>query len=404
MDDRRYYGLDALRGAMMMLGIVLHAASFYLAAPPPHLPVTTDRNTSYAMDLIVNFIHGFRMPTFFVLAGFFAALLVEKRGLAGTYRNRAARILAPLVAGMFTVLPLSMLFFVDFVLSVQYGTRDLLPERALVEALVRDAAAQGIPDDLFLAHLWFLYYLCFFYLLIPLCRLLLKWSEPAAGRIRRFLASPAALAVLSLYTAATLWPYRGGQVFGEFLFLTPHPPSLVFYGSFFVLGYLFHAHRGFLQDLARQVPWYAVLATVSFPLSLWASHLEYTDPTQGFASHFVAVVAHGFCTWTLVCLAIGCALRYFDRPSPWILYVSQSSYWVFLVHLPIVTFAAWWLVPHELPALLKFTIVAGVTTVACFLSYHYLVQRSWVSDFLNGRRFDLDWPWRKRAPGVEAAA
>ena len=26
MDDRRYFGLDALRGGMMMLGIVLHAA------------------------------------------------------------------------------------------------------------------------------------------------------------------------------------------------------------------------------------------------------------------------------------------------------------------------------------------------------------------------------------------
>ena len=31
MDDRRYYGLDALRGATMMLGIVLHGATRYLA-------------------------------------------------------------------------------------------------------------------------------------------------------------------------------------------------------------------------------------------------------------------------------------------------------------------------------------------------------------------------------------
>ena len=35
MDDRRYFGLDALRGGMMMLGIVLHAAMIYLTAPPP---------------------------------------------------------------------------------------------------------------------------------------------------------------------------------------------------------------------------------------------------------------------------------------------------------------------------------------------------------------------------------
>src|SRR5204863_32702 len=64
-DERRYYGLDALRGGMMMLGIVLHAAEFYLAAPPPALPMPTDRNTSYVFDLLFHFIHSFRMPTFF---------------------------------------------------------------------------------------------------------------------------------------------------------------------------------------------------------------------------------------------------------------------------------------------------------------------------------------------------
>src|SRR5437016_3197584 len=74
-DDRRYYGLDALRGGMMMLGIVLHSATLYIAAPPPHVPMVADPNTSLAMDAIFDFIHSFRMPLFFVLAGFFASLL-----------------------------------------------------------------------------------------------------------------------------------------------------------------------------------------------------------------------------------------------------------------------------------------------------------------------------------------
>ena len=75
-DDRRYYGLDALRGAMMLLGIVLHSAAFYIAAPPPHVPIVTDPNKSLVMDALFEFIHAFRMPVFFVLAGFFTALLV----------------------------------------------------------------------------------------------------------------------------------------------------------------------------------------------------------------------------------------------------------------------------------------------------------------------------------------
>ena len=90
--ERRYYGLDALRGVMMMLGIVLHAANFYLAAPPPIFPIPSDRNNSLFFDLLFHFIHQFRMPTFFVLAGFFSALLVEKRGLWGTYKDCPAKV------------------------------------------------------------------------------------------------------------------------------------------------------------------------------------------------------------------------------------------------------------------------------------------------------------------------
>ena len=72
MDERRYYGLDALRGGMMLLGIVLHGSMFYLTTPPPSIPIPTDRNNAQVFDLIFEFIHSFRMPTFFVVAGFFA--------------------------------------------------------------------------------------------------------------------------------------------------------------------------------------------------------------------------------------------------------------------------------------------------------------------------------------------
>src|SRR5258705_1134975 len=137
-DDRRYYGLDALRGGMMLLGIVLHSATFYLAAPPPHLPIPTDPHTSLVMDAIFDLIHSFRMPTFFVLAGFFTALLVEKRGVVGAYRNRLARVAAPFAAALFTILPLSVLFMVDFSVAVNFGKLELVPGLGELQQLARD--------------------------------------------------------------------------------------------------------------------------------------------------------------------------------------------------------------------------------------------------------------------------
>jgi glucan biosynthesis protein C len=394
MDERRYFGLDALRGAMMMLGIVLHAAWLYLSAPPPTIPLPTDRNNAIVFDFIFSFIHSFRMPTFFVLAGFFAALLIEKRGLWGMYKDRARRVLAPLAVGIVTILPVTGLLMLDFMLSVRFDTHDLIPDSGALNSLREELIAKGFPVGRpMLGHLWFLYYLCFFYLLIPLCRFLVRQSFKFEDRLRRWLASPLLLVAIALYTAATLWPFHGGQVEEGFIYFEPHPPSLVYYGSFFVLGYVFHHYRDFLQALARRVLSWALLALILFPIALYASHLDNSARGASFELHLGAVLANALCTWVLICLFLGSAQRFFDRESPWILYVSQSSYWVYLVHLPLVFLAGWWLLQFDFPAVLKFPLVCGFSAAVAFVTFHYWVQKTRVSDFLHGRRFNLNWPW-----------
>ena len=395
--ERRYFGLDALRGGMMMLGIVLHAAEMYLAAPPPQFAAfPADRNHSLVFDLLFHFIHAFRMPTFFVLAGFFAALLVEKRGLWGTYRNRAARVLAPLAVALLTIFPVTAIFVLDFAMAAKYGVHDWLPDPKLLARMDREIAAAGHPvGQLPALHLWFLLYLLYFYLLLPACGWLAKFARRRERAVGAMLGAPAMVLALGLYTALTLWPYRGGQVLEGFIFFRPHLPSLAYYGSFFVLGYLCRDFPALFRTAARHAGGYALVAAALFPLALYASDLDYAARGADAGLHLAAVIANGLCTWALIYCFIGCAQRYFDYQATWILYASQSSYWVFLVHMPLVGLAAWWLVPYDWPALLKFSLVVGFTATLCFASYHYLVQRSWISVFLNGRRFNLDWPWRR---------
>ena len=203
------------------------------------------------------------------------------------------------------------------------------------------------------------------------------------------------LAPLALVTAATLRPFPGGQVHEGFVYFEPHLPSLVYCGSFFVLGCLFHGYRGFLQALTHRIGLWAVLVALMFPLSLWASRLDHAAQGARVALHLGAVLANGLCTLALIYLMLGCALRYFDRESPWIQYLPQSSYWVYLVHLPLVFLASWWLLQFDLPAVLKFLLVCAFTALVALLSFHYAVQKSWISSFLHGRRFDLKWPWRE---------
>ena len=100
---RRWHDLDALRGFAMLLGIGLHAA---LAFFPLFWPVQ-DRHASFdgPFDEFVVTVHGFRMPLFFLLSGFFTTMLWRRRGLGSLVWHRVRRIGLPLALGMITVVP-----------------------------------------------------------------------------------------------------------------------------------------------------------------------------------------------------------------------------------------------------------------------------------------------------------
>ena len=69
----------------MLLGIVLHAALFLVPDAWPVLDKKASASLPY--DDIVNVIHGFRMPVFFLLSGFFTAMLWQRRGLGGVLKQ-----------------------------------------------------------------------------------------------------------------------------------------------------------------------------------------------------------------------------------------------------------------------------------------------------------------------------
>ena len=95
--------LDALRAVAMLLGIVLHGAlSFF-----PSYWVVTDSRQASAFGIVVSAIHGFRMPLFFVMSGFFSAMLLQRRGRGALVKHRFFRVFLPLLLGMVTVVPMT---------------------------------------------------------------------------------------------------------------------------------------------------------------------------------------------------------------------------------------------------------------------------------------------------------
>ncbi len=128
----RRHDLDALRAVAMLLGIVLHAALSF--APIPW--TVKDAQQSEFYGVLFAAIHGFRMPLFFLISGFFTAMLWRKRGLVGLINQRLKRIVLPLVIGCLTIVP--AMWVVSLLASQSPSGSD--------EVKFFDAAAAGDTD------------------------------------------------------------------------------------------------------------------------------------------------------------------------------------------------------------------------------------------------------------------
>jgi peptidoglycan/LPS O-acetylase OafA/YrhL len=98
----RRHDLDALRGWAMLLGIVLHASMSFFPVPW----WVQDPQQNGLFGLLFLGIHGFRMPLFFLLSGYFTMLVYRRKGLSSLLKQRALRILLPCLLGLVTVHPL----------------------------------------------------------------------------------------------------------------------------------------------------------------------------------------------------------------------------------------------------------------------------------------------------------
>ena len=147
----RYHALDALRATMMLLGIYLHVVVGYTGDGRwPYI----DPHPTHGINVTLGVIHSFRMPAFYVMAGFFGALLWDRRGVAAFVSNRTKRVLVPFV------LFWSLLFppIAVAVISLERGADQVIPFFTSGAFLKR----------LHPLHLWFLGTCCCSTSLLPL--------------------------------------------------------------------------------------------------------------------------------------------------------------------------------------------------------------------------------------------
>ena len=88
-----------------------------------------------------------------------------------------------------------------------------------------------------------------------------------------------------------------------------------------------------------------------------------------------------------VMLVLAIFVNFFNVQSTKIKYISDASYWVYIIHLPLTHFIPGLFHQSSMNVFIKFTITSIIVTGICFTSYHYLVRSTFIGEFLNGRRY-----------------
>ena len=101
MTQRLHY-LDSVRALAMYLGIILHATL-------PLLPWYEDYEMKEGYSLLLLFIHGFRMPLFMIISGFFTEMIIRRYGVSQFIDKRLRRIGLPYIV----FVPLITILFIS---------------------------------------------------------------------------------------------------------------------------------------------------------------------------------------------------------------------------------------------------------------------------------------------------
>ena len=267
MKETRYHSLDACRSTMLLLGLVLHSSLTYCVFTVQLSVLPVDHPSHFGwhfvdgashpfIDLFYMYIHTFRMPVFFILAGFFSAMMIKKYGSKIYINKRMMRIGLPFLAAWILIIPLERQ--TAFLVNRIAGGR---------EQYITEHAWRGYFNEIWnnTGAFWFLFYLIIISLLTFIAvkfyanlKDKLNWSfgTRKLPLILIFISVTALSFALLSFSPVPYLPDDQDFIPDWYLVFT----YILFYG----LGYYWYTHQSQLFGLGKVFWLFLILGTVTF--------------------------------------------------------------------------------------------------------------------------------------------
>lgn len=315
----REHHWDAIRALLMLLGIPYHVAMAYRAG---QVWIMNSGEGAAVFTWLAQAIHAFRMPAFFIIAGYFAALLLSRRPPGTWLKGRLVRLGVPFAATILTLNPLLNLLCE-------------LSNFSWMAALRSWDHESSTSGGYWVRHLWFLIVLVYFSTAAALfCRVLPRLSAATLpARIDGLLARKLIWTIMGTALLVGLW--EGAAI--EWFYIKGLNTNLIQqilridqtieFLPYFLIGCVIARAPALKDALYRFSPAVALFAVAALALDL-ALRDALWPPYGRFLDTLAAI--------GLTQLLIATIKRIGDRPSPAVQEMVRASFVIYLFHLPII--------------------------------------------------------------------
>jgi fucose 4-O-acetylase-like acetyltransferase len=377
------YGVDWLRAAAAVLVVMLHASIPYLTHPLPGLIWSTESTEhSAGVNLLAWWIDGFIMPVFFLMSGFFAAKVFHQRGADAFLKHRLSRLGLPFLFAFVFILPLDL-----YAWLLGWVNAGLIPISKLKSLKVQGSLGEALWG---VSHLWFLEYMLVYCLAAwgisrvnrvnPFRKQVLRyWSAVPVGMT--WMAAAMGIAV----AAAVLWK-QPRIVIGFRHHWLPCWENLIYYAVPFLLGWTWQR----VERPGERLGWgmgFRLAAASAVFMVLWPRLLAHVE--QEFVPAADPLVPILFATFGVLMatslFGLAQSLKIASVPAG-VAYLSKASFWIYLLHHPLVGLAHDDLALVNWPPVVEFGLTVVLVLAICVMSFEVLVRRTWIGILLHGYR------------------
>lgn len=390
VETDRLQAFDNVRGLAAIAVVALHASYAYALFPLEGLvwPVPIDE-PSLVANAIFWGIEGSVMPLFFTLSGFFLARSLAKQSPGRVLAGRTRRLLVPMTTVGLAVLAVDLHVWVLGLIST---------DRATIRDYRRMKFAPEIQSNLFgPAHLWYIEYL--WLLCVVFCGVVWlrdRLRGPRVSLLTDWHPTSTACGFAALFaTACALLTYAPQIVVGFQHGWLPDAAKLGHAAVFLLFGVLLQRSPWLITATQNVAPLIIVAAGGTFVATLPQLHRVMQWEPEKASIAFGSLLA--FFAVTATFGQIGAGLRWLNHHQPTLSRLAAASFWIYLVHHPLVGLLHIAMRQVPLAPIAKCVSVFAITLIVCLWSYERFAARGALARLLDG-----EWPWQALRTPVPA--